>query len=56
MNSIEENALRHLFQYQLDLGYLYFVEGDPVTDPDQLISAIKSNRKIISVTPSEEKI
>ena len=56
MNSIEENALRHLFQYQLDLGYLYFVEGDPVTDPDQLISAIKSNRKIISVTPHEEKI
>ncbi|MHA1286283.1 MAG: hypothetical protein ACTSPB_02645 [Candidatus Thorarchaeota archaeon] len=56
MNSIEENALRHLFQYQLDLGYLYFVEGDPVTDPDQLISAIKSNRKIISVTPREEKI
>ncbi len=56
MNSIEENALRHLFQYQLDLGYLYFVEGDPVTDPDQLISAIKSNRKIISVTPPEEKI
>tara|TARA_A200000159_G_C7282971_1_gene322304 strand:- start:938 stop:1096 length:159 start_codon:yes stop_codon:yes gene_type:complete len=52
MNKIEENALRHLFQYQLDLGYLYFVEGDPVTDPDQLISAIKSNRKIISVTPN----
>ena len=43
MNRSEENALRHLFQYQLDLGYLYFVEGDPVTDPDQLISAIKSN-------------
>ena len=56
MNRIEEDALRKLFQYQMDLGYLYFVEGDPVTDPDQLISAIKSNRKIISVSPSEEKI
>ncbi len=56
MNAIEETALRHLFQFQLDSGYLYFVEGDPVTDPQQLITAIKTNRRIISVSPSEEKI
>ncbi len=56
MNQIEETALRHLFQFQLDNGYLYFIEGDPVSNPQQLIEAIKQNRKIISVSPSEEKI
>lgn len=56
MNTIEEEALKHLFQFQLDTGYLYFIEGDPVTDAQQLIKAIKTNRKIISVSPTEEKI
>jgi len=56
MNRIEENALRHLFQYQIDAGYLYFVNGEPVGDANQLIEAIKTNRKIISVPPSNEKI
>ena len=51
MNEIESRALYHLFQYQLDSGYLYFVNGEPVTDPRQLIEAIESNRIIVSVNP-----
>ena len=53
MNTIESRALEVLFQHQLDTGYIYFVDGDPVTNPRQLIQAIETNRKIISVNPTE---
>ena len=38
-----------------DTGYIYFVDGEPVTNPRQLIEAIEKNRKIISVNPTQVK-
>ena len=55
MKNIESRALELLFQHQLDTGYIYFVDGEPVTNPRQLIEAIEKNRKIISVNPTQVK-
>ena len=55
MNNIESRALELLFQHQLDTGYIYFVDGEPVTNPRQLIEAIEKNRKIISVMVQYQK-
>ena len=53
LGTLERQHLETLFGHHLDIGYLYFVDGEPVTNPPDLVEAIEQNRKIISVSPTE---
>jgi len=55
LGTLERNHLETLFQHHIDTGYLYFVDGEPVTNPRDLVDAIEQNRKIISVSPTQGK-